>query len=454
VPTKPTASRLGSHSADAKTEDVREAGHHHVRATRSDRAPVSEPVDGRRPSSVPCGTPSVTGQIPLGDVTDPTGGTGIAAEPVVALVYLGRARARGEGVRVASWARTVEAAGGRAVPIPLMIDHRPRLGFAPRSLGDVAAGRAVPESMAWSTRSVCERLRRLEPDLVVCMTSRAYHPALLDGPWTTVLDHVDHLAVSYEGRSKIARSLPRRATYRALAATARRFERSSATTAVRQVAAGWSDAASLGALWLPIGVTARDPRPEPAGSDAVDVCFVGTLSYPPNVEALRALAASWPHVRRMRPSVSALVAGANPVPEVHALAEANGWEIAANFGDVADIYHRARVAVSPLRTATGIQIKVLEAASHGVPQIVSSRALAGLAPGFPALTADSPDGLAVKILDLLASPELRKSLAAAASSEITRQYVPEAWVDAIHLLLSSHAPRQVGPPLPEVSRPW
>lgn len=361
----------------------------------------------------------------------------MADGPLAAVVHLGRARARGEGVRVRGWIRTLEAAGGRAVAVPLLTDHRARLGATPVGLPAVARGRAVPESLVWAPGSVARRLRRLDPDLVVCVTSRAYHPALSHGRWVTVLDHVDRLGLSYEGRSRIARSAPRRATYRALSATARRFERITVDNGVHQVAAGWADAAALGAVWLPIVVDEPEPRPEPEGDGAVDVCFVGTLSYPPNVEAVRTLAETWPSVRAARPTARALIAGANPIDEVRNHASAHGWELVPNFDDAAAVYRRARVAVSPLRTATGIQIKVLDAGRYGVAQVASPAALDGLAPGFPAAVAASPETMAAQVVALLLDPDRRRQLAGAAAEEIARRYTAGAWVDTVQLLLSA-----------------
>jgi glycosyltransferase involved in cell wall biosynthesis len=337
----------------------------------------------------------------------------------------------------------LEAAGGRAVTVPLLADHPARLGVAAANLPAVARGRAVPESLVWAAGSAERRLRGLDPDLVVCVTSRAYHPSLSRGPWVTVLDHVDRLGLSYTGRSRIARSAPRRATYRALSATARRFERAAGAEGVHQVAAGWADAAALGAVWLPIAVDAPDPRPEPDDDSGVDVCFVGTLSYPPNVEAVRSLAAAWPSVRAARPAATALIAGANPIDEVRDCASSNGWQLVANFDDAAEIYRRARVAVSPLRTATGIQIKVLDAARYGVAQVASPAALDGLAPGFPAAVAASPEAMAAELVALLGDPDRRRRLAGAAAEEIGRTYSPGAWVDTIRLLLSA-VPGSIG----------
>jgi hypothetical protein len=83
--------------------------------------------------------------------------------------------------------------------------------------------------------------------------------------------------------------------------------------------------------------------------------------------------------------------------------------------------------VSPLRTASGIQIKVLDAAAHGVAQVVSPAALAGLEPGFPALVVDTPGAIADAVNGLLADVDARQKLATAAAIAIGQRYVASAW---------------------------
>lgn len=364
--------------------------------------------------------------------------------PVVAIVHLGRARARGEAARVRTWVDLINAAAGTPVPFPLLRAGRLTARVTRSALAAVAQGHAVPESVVWSPTTTLLALRELMPDAVVCMTSRAWNPLLQSGPWVTILDHVDRIGVSYEDRSRIARSAPRRMTYRILARTANRFEESSHHLDVTRVAAGWSDASALGATWLPNVVNVPPcPRPKPSGERAVDVCFVGTLSYPPNVAALRLLSQAWPAVLRARPATTALVAGGHPTPVVLALVRANGWELLADFGDAAEIYARARVAAAPLVTASGIQNKVLEAAAHGVPQVASDVALAGLAPGFPAAVANGAPALADRVIELLSDPSGAVRLAAAARLAVLR-YTTSAWSSDVAGILAGYH-RTLGP---------
>ena len=105
------------------------------------------------------------------------------------MVHLGRARSMGGVVRTAGLVDIFEQAGARIVDVPLLVDHRAGPGdILHNGLGPVATGRAVPESLSWSHRSVLSRLEEIRPTVVLCSTARSYHPALRQGPWTVLLD--------------------------------------------------------------------------------------------------------------------------------------------------------------------------------------------------------------------------------------------------------------------------
>jgi len=225
-------------------------------------------------------------------------------------------------------------------------------------------------------------------------------------------------------------------TYAVLQHTAGRFEVKSAGVAIGRVAAGWSDARALAVEWIPIVVTpAAGVRLHPAGPASVDVCFVGNLSYPPNVEALGVLGSAWPAVQRAVPEASALVAGANPTSNVLGLAHRHRWSLLPNFAEVSEVYARARLAVSPLLTASGIQIKVLEAAAYAVPQIVLPPAIAGFEPGFPVRVAQDPSSLSEEIVNAIRNPAAAAEQGALAATVVRQRYSAAAWAPVVRELL-------------------
>lgn len=351
--------------------------------------------------------------------------------PSVAIVSLGRSAAKGEVRRAASWCTIFERAGAQAAAVPLTLRRVPHLtGF-----GAVARGHAAPETLAWSTGALLDRLEALGPDLVVVVSTRAFDARVTEGRWTTVLDFVDSLAGSYADRAALHRGL-HRAGFAALARCHSRVERHLAGGGLRTVAAGWEDARRLGAAWVPIVVEPGLVQPRTPGPDR-DVLFFGTLRYPPNVDALERLAALWPRVLAARPGTSALVAGADPLPRVLELCRRQGWELVADFPSLPAVAARARIAVAPLSRTAGIQIKVLDAAALELPQVVTTPALAGLAPGFPIHPVDDDAAFAGEVVRLLADPVAARASAASARGHVQSEYGVERWASWARDLLGS-----------------
>jgi glycosyltransferase involved in cell wall biosynthesis len=249
-----------------------------------------------------------------------------------------------------------------------------------------------------------------------------------------VLDFVDPLSISYRDRARLEERLRSKARYRALAPFHERIERSAGDAAIVRTAAGWSDAESLSAEWVPNVVELH--LTHAAVQPRYDMLFVGSLYFAPNVEAIERLAEAWPQVVHERPGVTALIAGRAPSRRVTELADLHGWTLQADFDDIADVTSQARIAVAPLVRASGIQNKVLEAAASGLPQVVSPQALAGLRPGFPAEVAARQEELGPLIANLLGDDARQAELRDAGIEEVRRTYVPEAWTDWANRLIS------------------
>ena len=330
----------------------------------------------------------------------------------------------GEAKRVASWVAIFEAAGAEVTAISLLRDHRAR---RPTGTAAVVRGAAVPETLAWSEQSVGRTLALLEADVVVCVTARAFHPSLVDGRRTVVVDFVDRLSVSYHDRAGITGPWHRRLLFHGLAATNGRFERRRLPEGVRTVAAGWDDARHLGAEWVPIVI--EGPPPVASPTPDTDILFFGNLGYPPNVAAIERLARLWPSVVRRRPGTTLRIAGANATIGIRKQAAACEWDVVSDFPSVSELCAGARLAVVPLEHTAGIQIKVLEAAALGLAQVVTPASIRGMRPGFPVTVAATDDELVTAMVELLEDPERRGREGAAARRHMARHYTAEAWSD-------------------------
>ena len=349
----------------------------------------------------------------------------MTAAPRVAIVHLGRRGALGAVRRLTTMRDLFAAAGATTHEVALTSECRlhPRDVMRP-GLVDALRGDIPLEALSWSTTSAVERLHGIDPDVILCSTLRAFSPAFASLGRPVVLDYVDQLSDSYRDRATAHRPGPTRLALRGLGRAMARVERRARGSALPTVAAGWSDAGALHATWVPNTATVVPRQP----GASFDLGFVGSLSYPPNVEAVRRLARLWPGLQARRPGTTLLIAGARPSDAVRALALQHGWTLRADFDELGSVLSSMRVSVVPLTHASGIQCKVLDAAAHGVPQVVDAVALLGFAPGFPARVASDDTALVDACLELLDDPAVAASLGASGQAHVAAHYSVERWL--------------------------
>jgi glycosyltransferase involved in cell wall biosynthesis len=348
------------------------------------------------------------------------------------LIHLGRASARGEVQRVAGWRAALAAGGWEVDEIPLAEVRRPSPADLVRRIGSLAEAGAVVESATWSWRDLHRRLADRRPDLIVVVSVRAWLPDIADHAPAVVLDIVDPLSTNYAQRAHVATGL-RRVALRSFAGQHRRVEQAlpQLQNNVLVVCAGRTDAVSLGVTWLPVFLTHAPALVTTSAADH-DAVFVGSLRYEPNIDALHVLADTWPADRRL------LVAGADPSDDLADLIKRAGWTLVANFATVDDVLSRARLAIAPLRIATGLQIKVLDAAARGMPQLVSTSAAAGFEPGF--VEAVQPMQLAAHAIRQLDDLDELRRQATRRRDVVLDRFLPAAMATQLTDLLATRLP--------------
>jgi glycosyltransferase involved in cell wall biosynthesis len=176
---------------------------------------------------------------------------------------------------------------------------------------------------------------------------------------------------------------------------------------------------------LPLGVDVRHFEFRRAGQPG-RIVFTGNLAWPPNVDAARRFAYDiLPLVRRRCPRAEFVVAGADPVPAVRALAALPGVRVTGTVPDIRPSLWSATVAVSPLRAGYGMKNKVLEAMALGTPVVGSPRSLSGLAevvPGRHLLVAGDDQAFAEAVLAVIEDRALADRLAREARALAERSY--------------------------------
>lgn len=141
---------------------------------------------------------------------------------------------------------------------------------------------------------------------------------------------------------------------------------------------------------VPNGVRRPLDADRESSEQDIDLLFVGSLSYAPNVEA-----ATWlvDRVVDALPDVSVALVGAAPDPTVQALAGPR-ITVAADVEEVGSWYRRSRVCVVPIQSGAGTRIKIPEAWAHRRPVVSTTIGAEGLQGDNAMLVADDPDAFA------------------------------------------------------------
>ena len=191
----------------------------------------------------------------------------------------------------------------------------------------------------------------------------------------------------------------------------------------------------------PYIVPAADAPAPAVVQDAV--IFVGGFGHAPNVDAAVWLVREiMPLVWAGAPAVQLLLVGSAPPAEVLALA-GPCVQVTGFVPDIAPLYARSRMSVSPLRYGAGVKGKIVASLQAGVPVVTTPIGNEGLdlVPGAEALVADTAPAVAAAILDLWQDPAMQARLARAGQAVLRDRYSDAAARTALQAVLDAAVTR-------------
>lgn len=177
---------------------------------------------------------------------------------------------------------------------------------------------------------------------------------------------------------------------------------------------------------LPIGVDTDFFRPVHLTPDSKNILTFGTMSWPPNVDAVLYFAKSiYPIIKQRTPDARFTIVGSNPPREILNLSATDpSISVTGYVTDLRPYAEQAAAFVVPLRIGSGMRVKILDAMSLGLPVVTTSVGCEGitLIPGRHALVADTPEGFADAVVRLLQGFEKRVTLASTARNLVENRY--------------------------------
>ena len=137
---------------------------------------------------------------------------------------------------------------------------------------------------------------------------------------------------------------------------------------------------------------------------------IGTMYWPPNVDSMRYFCADiLPKIKAEVPGVRLNIVGAKPTPAVRALAEADpAVTVTGSVPDVRDWAADCAAFIVPLRSGSGMRVKILNAMAMGLPVVSTTIGAEGIevTDGQNILLADGADAFARASVRLLRDPDL------------------------------------------------
>jgi GT2 family glycosyltransferase len=168
----------------------------------------------------------------------------------------------------------------------------------------------------------------------------------------------------------------------------------------------------------------------PGGREPFTMLFLGSFRHEPNIVAL-----DW-FVHEVLPRIAArqkraglpearLVVVGSDAPPRHPYADrAPAVEIRGFVEDIREPLARYAVFVCPVRSGSGVRVKLLEAFASGIPVVSTRIGAEGLAreDGEFCLLADPPEAFAEKVLQVFDDPPWAAEMAARARSEVVANW--------------------------------
>jgi len=168
----------------------------------------------------------------------------------------------------------------------------------------------------------------------------------------------------------------------------------------------------------------------------IDLIFTGNMGYPPNINGAEYLVNKiLPIVRKQKPELKVVIAGANPHKKILSL-QSRGIEVTGWVRDMREYYAKARIFIAPMQIGTGLQNKLLEAMAMKIPCITSPLANKALEAknGIEILIGNDAEEYAKHIINLLDNKEMHDKIAQKGYDFVRNKY---SWENSCKILENS-----------------
>jgi glycosyltransferase involved in cell wall biosynthesis len=157
------------------------------------------------------------------------------------------------------------------------------------------------------------------------------------------------------------------------------------------------------------------------GREPDTILFIGSFRHEPNAEAIRWFVTKiLDRITAIRPQAKLVIVGSDPPPSMGFLTRHPNVLFTGHVEDIREPLERYAVFVCPIRSGSGIRVKLLEAFSSGIPCVSTRLGAEGLAhtSGEICELADAPEEFASAVVHLLSDRVYAAAIAVRARKKL------------------------------------
>lgn len=176
-------------------------------------------------------------------------------------------------------------------------------------------------------------------------------------------------------------------------------------------------------LTLPWGIENPKRYWSPGEREVRNLVFVGSMAWEPNRDAIQwFVKAIFPMVRKGPVRTRLMIAGSSMIAEIVNLDNQGDIVVKGFVEDISEVLLEADIFIAPVRFGSGVNVKVLEAMSYGVPVVTTPKGAEGIGArdGEHFMVARDEEEFASAVEYLFMNPEAREAMGMKA-----RKYISE-----------------------------
>lgn len=198
---------------------------------------------------------------------------------------------------------------------------------------------------------------------------------------------------------------------------------------------------------VPIGVDLDEYRPVRLNSKSKTILSLGTMSWPPNVDAVLYFTNQiYPLVKKAVPDAKLVIAGSRPPGVIQALlSHDSSITVTGYVSDISSLAEQAAAFIVPLRSGSGMRVKIINALAMGLPVVTTSVGCEGIdaVNERDLLIADDPPAFAAAVIRLLNDAALRSNLGEYARKLVEKKYSWDAIYPRLDAVIEALDPKEV-----------